>query len=84
LGYDLWKLPVVRVLKLYSSVLNSMGREAVIPEGMSVLTALTSNDFEHRFQNTKNQTMRQVAEFKEQEGYFPPYWQISSMAEGSY
>ena len=84
LGYDLWKLPVVRVLKLYSIVLNSMGKEAIIPEGMSVLTALTSNDFERRFQNTRSQTMRQVTEFQEQEGYFPPYWQISGMAEGSF
>ena len=82
LEYELWKLPVVRVLKIYSVILNSMGKEAIIPEGMSVLTALTSNDFVRRFQNTKAQTLRKVREFEEQEGYLPPYWQITAMAEG--
>jgi hypothetical protein len=84
LGYELWKLPVVRVLKFYSVILNLMGKKAIIPEGMSVLTVLTSGDFERRFQNTKDQTMRKVTEFEEQEGYLPPYWQISGMAESSY
>jgi hypothetical protein len=84
LGYELWKLPVVRVLKFYSVVMSSIGREGIVPDGMSVLTVLTSGDFERRFQGTKDLTMRKVDEFEKQEGYLPPYWQISGMAESSY
>lgn len=80
LNYDIWLLPVVRVLKVYSFVLNSMGREGIIPEGMSSMTALTSKEFVRRFQQTKALTMRKVREFRAQKGYMPPYWQIIGMA----
>jgi len=82
LDYDFWLLPVVRMLKLYSVVLNSMGKQGVIPEGMTALTALTIEDFKHRFQKTKIRTMQKVDEFERKEGYLPPYWQMVGMAEG--
>jgi len=56
LDYNLWMLPVARVIKGYSLFLNSIGKEGVIPEGMGAVTALKNTDFVDRFKKCKSIT----------------------------
>jgi hypothetical protein len=83
LDYNLWALPLARLIKGYSLVLNTAGKEGIIPEGMDPVTALKNNDFVNRFQNCKKLTMSKIETFKEENGYLPPYWQLVKMAEES-
>ena len=80
-SYNRWMLPVARVLKAYSLIMNVMGRVAIIPEGMSVLTTLTNEEFKRRFRETKSLTLRMAEEFEKEEGYPPPYWELVEMAK---
>ncbi|MBT8320143.1 MAG: hypothetical protein KJO90_00585, partial [Eudoraea sp.] len=83
LSYNMWLLPVARVLKAYSFLLTTIGKEGVIPEGMPSAVALKNNDFVDRFQQLKSRTEVKVAAFEEEYGYTPPYWQLVSFAEAS-
>jgi len=80
LNYDPWMLPVVRVLKAYSVVLNWTGRVAIVPEGMSPVTVLKNEEFKSRFRETRRHTMKMAADFEEEMGYPPPYWELVDMA----
>lgn len=82
LDYNIWMLPVVRVLKAYSVVLNWTGRVAIVPEGMSPLTVLKNEEFKSRFRETRRHTMQMAADFEEEMGYPPPYWELVDMANG--
>ena len=81
LDYNIWTLPLARIIKAYSLVLNVVDKEGVIPNGMSATMALKNNDFVDRFQNCKSLTASKVDAFKEKNGYLPPYWQLVKMAE---
>ena len=83
LSYDRWLLPVARVLKAYSFLQTTFGKEGVIPEGMPAAVALKNNDFVERFQQLKTRTEKKVQVFEEEYGYTPPYWQLVSFAEAS-
>jgi hypothetical protein len=79
----MWLLPVARVLKAYSFLLTSFGKEGIIPEGMPSAVALKNNDFIARFQQLKSLTEEKVQAFEEENGYTPPYWQLVNLAEVS-
>lgn len=81
IDYNIWLLPLARVLKAYSFLQTSFGKEGVIPEGMSAVTALKNNDFVARFQQLKEQTAAKAAAFEREQGYLPPYWQLVKFAE---
>ena len=83
LDYNLWALPLARLIKGYSLVLNAVGKDGIIPKGMGSVTALKNNDFVNRFQNCKSVTRSKVEAFKEKNGYLPPYWQLVKIAEES-
>jgi hypothetical protein len=83
LDYNLWMLPVARVIKGYSLFLNSIGKEGIIPEGMGAVTALKNNDFVDRFKKCKSLTESKINVFKEENKYPPPYWQMVRIAEES-
>jgi hypothetical protein len=83
LGYNIWMLPVARVVKGYSFLLNIAGREGVIPEGMDAVTALKNTDFVDRFQKCKTLTAEKIKAFEAKHGYLPPYWEMVQMAEAS-
>lgn len=83
LDYDLWSLPLARVIKAYSVVLNMFGKEGVIPEGMDATTALKNNYFVNRFQNLKSLVLKKVEIFQKEKGYLPPYWELVRIAETS-
>jgi len=83
LDYNIWLLPIARVLKAYSIVLTSIGKEGIIPEGMDAVSALKNNDFVNRFQSLKSITLERAKYFKTKNGYNPPYWQMVKFAEES-
>lgn len=81
LKYNLWLLPPIRILKAYCMLLNLFGTECIIPEGMSATKALKNQYFEKMFDETKKYTELLVAEFTQDNGYTPPYWQLVRLAE---
>ncbi len=83
LDYNIWLLPLARVLKAYSFLLTAIGKEGVIPEGMGAVTALKNNDFVDRFKKCKALTASKITVFKEENKYLPPYWQMVRFAEES-
>lgn len=83
LTYNRWLLPVARVVKGYSFLLTLVGKEGIIPEGMSPVTALKNNDFVARFQQVKARTQLKIAAFENEQSYVPPYWQLVRFAEES-
>ncbi len=83
LDYNIWVLPLARALKAYSYGLTVIGKEGIIPEGMDAMTALKNNDFVNRFQNVKSRTLKKVEQFKDENGFLPPYWQLVRFAQES-
>ncbi len=83
LDYNMWLLPIARVIKAYSFILTTMGKEGVIPEGMAAETALKNNYFVDKFQKRKLETELKIKTFEKTNGYLPPYWQMVRIAENS-
>ena len=83
LNFNVWQLPIARVIKFYSLVLNLIGKDGIIPNGMSATMALKNNDFVQKFKNCKALTEKKVEDFKETNGYLPPYWELVKFAETS-
>ena len=83
LDYSIWQLPIARLIKGYSFMMNVIGKEGLIPEGMSAVTALKNNDFVDRFQICKSNTEVGIEAFRKENGYLPPYWQMVRLAEKS-
>lgn len=83
LDYNIWMLPVARVIKAYSFFLNTIGKEGIVPEGMGAVTALKNNDFVDRFKQCKASTALKISTFEEKNKYVPPYWQMVRFAQES-
>jgi len=80
LTYDWYKLPMARILKLYSFILNRFGGVGPVPEGMSATAALKNEWFSTRHENIKAELIVLEREFKENNGYSPPYWELIKLA----
>jgi len=80
IDYDYRYLPMARLMKAYSLVLNAMGRHGPVPEGMSATTALRSRWLDDRHRAIKAGVLKQAAAFRAEHGYAPPYWQLVDMA----
>ncbi|MCP5049548.1 MAG: hypothetical protein GY940_20430, partial [bacterium] len=76
LTYNWYLLGVGRLLKAYSVVLNLMGGVGPVPEGMSAAAALKNIHFRKKHDNFKEQLVAKAREFKEKNGYTPPYWEL--------
>jgi len=84
LEYDWYLLPIARVLKAYSSVLNQFGSVGPIPEGMSAAAALRNEWFSTRHRHTKELLQEAVEQFRRDNGYNPPYWELIDLAREAY
>jgi hypothetical protein len=78
--YDHWKLPFVRVLKGWCMLQNRFGKAGMIPEGMSATQALKNQYFVKMYQTLRMNSEANVDGFIKEFNYFPPYWQIVSIA----
>lgn len=80
IGYNIWALPIVRVIKGYCILKNLFGKTGLIPEGMSATRALKNEYFVSMNKSIKSSTIKMVDQFIQQNGYRPPYWQLVQFA----
>lgn len=81
IDYNIWQLPIVRVIKGYCIIKNMFGKIGMIPEGMSATKALKNQTFVAMHVRVKNKTMQMADEFFIKNGYRAPYWQLVTFAE---
>ena len=82
-GYRLYLLPLARMAKAYSAILNSMGKVGPIPEGMSSYVALRSIWYAKKHDRIATDLARKAAAFKRKNGYVPPYWELLRLARSA-
>ena len=80
LSYKWYLLPIARLVKAYSVILNVFGKAGPVPEGMSATAALRTQDYTDKH-NTINERLAAKAEqYKKEHGYEAPYWALVSLA----
>jgi len=84
LEYTFYMLPVARIAKAYSYLLNRFGGVGPVPEGMSATAALKNSWFSAKHGETCKQVMLQASEFEHRHGYSPPYWELVRIARRVY
>jgi hypothetical protein len=80
LSYDWYALPIARVMKFYSIILNLFGSEGPIPEGMSAAAALKNVNYSETHNQIKARLMVLANQFNNESGYNPPYWELVNLA----
>ena len=83
LAYQRYLLPVTRLVKAYSAVLNIMGKVGPVPEGMASTSALRNMWYSKRHEAIAAQLTRKAALFKTDQGYEPPYWELVKLARSA-
>lgn len=76
LSYDWYLLPIGRLTKLYSIILNLFGLEGPVPEGMSPEAALKNVKYSKTHEKIKLKLMDLANKYKSEKGYTPPYWEL--------
>jgi hypothetical protein len=80
LEYSWYLLPVGRAMKAYSAILNLLGKEGPIPEGMDAEAALRNIWFSSRHSAITERTAYYASEAARRNGYRPPYWELVALA----
>jgi len=80
LTYEWYILPIGRMMKFYSVILNIFGSEGPIPEGMSAEAALKNVNYSDTHDQIKSKLVSLADQFKIQKGYKPPYWELVNLA----
>ncbi|HCY74723.1 MAG TPA: hypothetical protein DHV28_02290 [Ignavibacteriales bacterium] len=80
LSYNWYFLPIGRVTKFYSSILNLFGSVGPVPEGMSAEAALKNVEYSKTHEKIKLKLMELANNFKTEIGYTPPYWDLVNLA----
>jgi permuted papain-like amidase YaeF/Yiix C92 family enzyme len=80
LDYSLALLPIARLAKGYSLLLNEFGKTGPIPEGMSATVALRVSKYRHAHGLRAAQLLELAQDFNRQRGYQPPYWELAKLA----
>lgn len=80
ISIDWYMLPIVRVVKFYSILLNQFDLPGPIPEGMSATSALRHEAFKSFHNSIKKVILEKADNFKKQFGYTPPYWRLIEFA----
>ena len=84
LGYDRLLLPVARVTRGYSLLLNAIGKIGPVPEGMSAAIALRVFRFSDTHSRISLRLLRLADEFRQNQGFTPPYWVLVRLAGQAY
>lgn len=84
LAHDRYRLPLARIIKAYSVIINQFGGIGPIPEGMSATVALRNQWFSNKHQETKERLLVLARQFEQDNGYFPPYWELIKLARKAY
>ena len=78
--YQWYLLPLARILKAYSVVMNLAGGIGPVPEGMSATAALRSQEYDKRHKAITDRLSLKADKFKSDHGYAPPYWELVKLA----
>lgn len=81
IGYNPWKLPLVRLIKFYCIIKNKLGKPGLIPEGMSATQALKNQTFEELYTQVKTGTEVSAAKFRKENNYKPTYWNLVNLTK---
>lgn len=76
LNYSWYLLPIARIVKLYSSILNIFDFIGPIPEGMSATASLRTVQLKKEHNIIKSEVLARAKKFELQNGYTSPYWQL--------
>ncbi|MBT3231319.1 MAG: hypothetical protein HN356_00745 [Calditrichaeota bacterium] len=80
LQYDIYMLPIARIVKAYSFILNLFGGTGPVPEGMNSSTALRNKRFSKDHNEIKENLQPLIKQFEHDKGYSPPYWELVRLA----
>lgn len=80
IGYSRYLLPIARIVKAYSMLLNYFGKAGPIPEGMSATTALRTQDYMGKHEAIGKRLEQKAEQYKKEHGYEAPYWELVSLA----
>jgi hypothetical protein len=80
LTYPWYKLPIARVMKGYSWVLERFGKIGPVPEGMSPSAALRNSSYTARHRALAARVRVEAERLAGRQGYFPPYWVLLDLA----
>ena len=83
LAYQVYFLPMMRIVKAYSVVLNIMGKVGPVPEGMSSFAALRNIWYSKKHDAITVELVKKAALFKSENGYEPPYWEQVRLARSA-
>lgn len=83
LAYQLHLLPMMRIAKAYSAVLNMIGKVGPVPEGMSSTASLRNIWYSKKHDAIATGLARKAALFKSENGYEPPYWEQVRLARSA-
>lgn len=74
------QLPLARLAKAWSWVLNRLGRVGPVPEGMSATAAVRNRELSRIHRERVDRLAALADELARREGYRPPYWQLVRLA----
>ncbi len=80
LPYPAALLPVARLAKAYSWLLNEAGTVGPVPEGLSAAGALRNRQFTRTHAAIKARVLLLADAFARRHGYRPPYWELVTLA----
>ena len=83
LGYHPLALPMARLAKAWSYILNQFGKTGPIPEGMSAATALRVKKFRQDHDARAARLLIRAEEFQRTQGYAPTYLALTQLARGT-
>ena len=83
LSYGWTNLPLARLAKGYSWVLERFGKVGPVPEGMSAEAALRSRAFSARQQALAARVRAEAKRYAVEKGYPPPYWVLLELARAA-
>ncbi len=78
--HDPVMLPVARIAKAYSVVLNLFGAEGPVPEGMSATVGLRVQWLVARHSAIEARLRARAEAHRAEHGHWPPYWTLVSIA----
>lgn len=79
-GYDSARLPLARLAKAYSVLMNALGRLGPIPEGMSATTGLRVQWLDARHAALRAALEAKVEDYRREHHRRPPYWELVRLA----
>ena len=83
ISYQWYLLPITRIVKGYSVVMNYFGKPGPVPEGMSATAALRSMYYDKIHTSIKERLSVKADRFKAENGYAPPYWELVKLARAA-